>query len=1244
MALFAACPALLAGCGAGLVSGVVASNGGNNSPAPTLNPVETRLPLVPGTGPSGAPRSVVIANSQLSASAHVRVLIRADIGGMVTAEQGRPTIAGQGSSTVVGFDLDTAPFLDRIGDPTQRGVSGQLVVLVDNREIAPPVTVDLLPQPVAALAPNSPDRLSPLGGTTVTLSLRGLDAASSGTLQMTVTTADAAGTGTVTRPCTDLELWDQGNGEKHVEARVPGSTFAGLATFVVDDAVAGRSTEVKAVYYEPHVAVALPRQGPTTGGTLVTLIGTALTPLVPPVAPGQPGVPAFDDLEIAMIKGEREVLLPQQALRRQESDFDRLVFTMPPSPDGRPGEVDIRLRATVAGPQGPVVVEASAEARFLFGNPQPVFGPRGAVLDSNPVAVAPIALEAASYADQAPDFGVLYAAGGVATLQLLMAEENGMFVRFGPPRRIGDPEVLADREPRDLVAADFDDDGVPDFAILSAGHAAAGGALHVLPGRRVPEPPLGEAVRIPIEGGMVRCRASDLNGDRIGDLVLLPGPEAAPGTRPRVLLATSSPGAPSFVLGPEVPVRRFAYDAMEVADVDGDGYVDVAVLNGSGPVAGTIAIDVAYGDGQGGFGPTAMLDRAVPNYVPDSGSPGVGLHLVRFGSLRSLAVVLAGLPGSSSLPHATTPPVVAVLHQPLPRQFLSTIDHVLGAGAEPLGTSLAADLDRSPVVDDDELVVAVRAEQALLPMAVLSYNGSSYSLVPLSVQPGGEPLRSITALRFGTAFPADPTREPPDARAVFVVHESLTDGFRERRLGTMLVFTEQLLTPDLGFTVTYPIRPSHPPPGGQPAPVHCAVGGNFAQRSISSGGTTRDLALAVPSLGGTGGEVLLYTNDGFGGFFSRQGAMVDDRLVTETLVRVPAPPGLKDSLAFFMWDGRVGVWQPNGVGIDQRPLFVENGDLRLLAPDPGLFSTAVGSGSRLQAADVDGDGLVDLVALLSFDLSPENRGEGDALLMVLRGKAGPLLPGEFPYELPADSSAATAVHGNATSFALGNFVPERHGEPRLLEMAVAVPVGTSPGSADGDHVRFYRLATGSVPGTHKWMRSSAAGGAQVLLAGNAPTLLAAEDFDTNGTIDLLVTAANDATVRLFLNSGQPATANGEVVLEAFTESFASRRPASPGRQTRLLLDDINSDGNVDVLLATESWTQPLSSAVAFYLSSGTGDLVGPTLVSGTRLGDRPAPMSIDLGDFNGDGVPDLLVGWATATPERNIGVLFAGSR
>ncbi len=1241
----------LSGCGAGLVSGAVASGNGNNagSQPPSLSLPGQDVPLVPV--PTARARTVVVANAVLSATAALRVQLRvhatADLDSEVlaAADQRSPTIlSGQGGSTVIGFNLDTEPIVAALGATAD--LNARLAVLVNGREVGVPVPVTLLRQPVLRLFDGEPLFVSPLGGQRVRLAATGLRSLDAAAVEMSVTTVDPTGVATsVTRACLRPAFDLAGGqdpllrpGERLFTAEAPGNTFSGPAEFVVDDAIAGRSTIVAGAFYQPDIAVALPAQGSTRGGTKVTLFGRALAPLR---SDGPPGVADFDQLEVQFRKGDRVTTLSDVGLHRDESSLDRLVFTMPPSPDGRPGDVGIvlrtRLRQGVAQPEAAeVVAEVVADGKFLFANPDPVFSPRGTVLAGDPIAVSPIALEGAPNSSQATDFGVLYSQGNFASVQLLLAQENGMFIRyFGLARRIGDPGVPAERDPRDLLTGDFNGDAIPDLLIVNAGLGTA--VHHIVLGQQAPAPPLGDVVRFSSPAGMNRGRVCDLDRDGADDVVLFPGP-GTNGT-PIVLLQRTVGGVPGFAPPIAVPLRTYAYDSFEIADMDGDGLLDIAVVS-----AGvTMRLDVAYGDGNGGFAASTFLDFLVPGYLSDPAAPAVGLHAMGAAPC-SMAVVLSGLPavlnGSPPLPaaHPTTPPMVVLVRPAGNRGYVQPVggttgDVLLQAGAiDPFRSSLAVNLDGSGP-GKDELLVGATGDKAVFALGFfrLEFDVNPlgrFKLVPILQR---FDAKELGALFLGIAFPANPLIGQLEVPAVFVKHQISVDGELEQRLSTLLVAADasdvQMLPPDVGFGIA----------------LAGVVGGRFSATGIASGGATRDLA--VPSgpnvAAGTAARIVIGVNNGFGAL-APGNEMTNVGLVPETTTRVPGPPGVADSLAFLddgtrhgRVDGqlRVGVWRPdtdavpNSFSLDLRPLL-----------PPSLATAPIDDSSHLQAEDIDGDGLLDLTLLLRF---AQLRSDGEAVLMVLRGRPTASVT-EFPFDLP-EAGVVTAVHGSATSFALGDFAPEGVDAPVRRELALAVPFSSTSTADDGNHVQFFRLV--AAVGGMRWQRSFATLANQVLVAGNAPSRVAADDFDRNGTIDLLVAA--DESLWLFLNSGQPGANPAEVAIQSFHEVYGAPLTAERGQHTNLLLGDINGDGNVDALLATEfrRVNGTLTSSVVFYLSSGTGEFSNFRLVSPTRLGDRDARLSVDLGDINSDGVPDLSIGWfQTGGGGDNLRVLLGGSR
>ncbi|MCA8975806.1 MAG: VCBS repeat-containing protein [Planctomycetes bacterium] len=1203
-AVVLAASTLLSGCGAGLITGI-ASNQNGGAKAEVRPPELSLPPLLPLVPAANTTRSVIVTNAQIPASARLRVSIEA-LGRK--AEQKSPVALGQGGSTSITFVVDTEDILEEVSDPTASDIEARLAVLVDDQPIAEPVAVVLARQPRARLElePGQSGLLISPFGQEVVLRVSGLQSVDANNLQMLVETRDplqSDGSGLparVTRVCTGLEASATAtDGEALVGATVPGNTFPDGAWLFVRDTASGESTSVK-VYYRPEITMALPSQGVTTGGNLVTLIGTAL---VPYDFTQSPSPLQFDAVELSFAKGGRITTLPREDFREQLSAGDRLVFRMPPSPDGRPGQVDIVLRTQLDGVRAEVV----ANPDYLFSNPHPFFGPRGIVLDQFPVAVAPITLDATTGPESAIDFAVLTEESGVGFLQLLLGQ-NGMFLRFGARRRIGDREVPAERNPRDLCVADFDGDSIKDLFLVNEGTATA--VHHVVLGQAPPAAPLGAVHRVGGSAGMTKGMVGDFDGDGLADLLLVPGPLAPVGTLPQVLLARPTAiGQPAFAAPRPVNLRPFAYEAVEVADLDGDGHLDIAAVDGT-----SLELDVAFGHGDGDFDAGIPLDFTVSNYTADPNSPAVGLHACGNGPAQSLAIVFAGI----ALASATTPPTVAVLHQSSRTYAAPTLANVQALPVDPLGVSIVADLDGANSL---ELVGAIRSDPsptALASIAMGRFNGVKVEGLPGSVEIGGEKPRHFDSLHFGRAFPS----QFGDAKAIFAVHESEIAGERERRLSTLLIYPNGpdplLLTPDGGADLA--------------TPIEAIVGGNWSAEAVAGAGGLRDLAVAH------GNAVTLLGNDGFGGFPRAGLELISPGLLPPTVSLVPGPEGAVESLCYLRTDSKFGIWYP-AEDAEQRWHRL-SGELRAISPNPVLRTAQLRAETQIVIADVDGDGTNDVVAMLLFDVpSPA---VDDAMLVLMRGKRTPAAT-ELPFFEP---TVATLTHGKATSFSLGDFAQTATG-PRVLELAMAIPEAAVPGGADGDHVRFFRYVAGATPEQDHFEASAQPGGPQALQAGSHPMRVAASDFDRDGLVDLLVACDGDDALRLFRNIALPTPAPGEVEVGAFLEALSSPRALAPGRPTVLRLADVNGDGAVDAIVAVESLnlTSERSTALAFYLSEEPGVFGEAEFVSPARLGDRDAALALDVGDWNRDGVLDLFLGWGLAgTNDRNVRVLFGGSR
>jgi len=141
---------------------------------------------------------------------------------------------------------------------------------------------------------------------------------------------------------------------------------------------------------------------------------------------------------------------------------------------------------------------------------------------------------------------------------------------------------------------------------------------------------------------------------------------------------------------------------------------------------------------------------------------------------------------------------------------------------------------------------------------------------------------------------------------------------------------------------------------------------------------------------------------------------------------------------------------------------------------------------------------------------------------------------------------------------------------------------------------------------------------QAFATGTSPVAVALSDVNGDGIPDLAVANYNSYTVSVLLGNGN-GTFQGQ-------QTFAAgSRPLS------VALGDVNGDGKPDIAVANLGERFAYDSSVSVLLGNGNGTFQGQeTFAAGS------APFSVALGDVNGDGRPDLVVGSSSTGPAASV--------
>ena len=138
--------------------------------------------------------------------------------------------------------------------------------------------------------------------------------------------------------------------------------------------------------------------------------------------------------------------------------------------------------------------------------------------------------------------------------------------------------------------------------------------------------------------------------------------------------------------------------------------------------------------------------------------------------------------------------------------------------------------------------------------------------------------------------------------------------------------------------------------------------------------------------------------------------------------------------------------------------------------------------------------------------------------------------------------------------------------------------------------------------------------AQTFAVGDQPFGLAVADFNGDGSPDLAVSYENDGTVGVLLNTTAPGSMTFSFAAQTFT--------AEPSLQA-LAVADLDGDGKPDLIAANISTTGANDLTVLMNTTATGATTASFSVQTGIDLGTGTQPRSLAVGDFNGDGLPDL---------------------